>query len=199
MLKSTFLKQIGDYSATLADVVRNAVESYPAVYQSTTDVHSKRTQANLVHDHMVRSAMERLPSSAFKFIRARQRNLFSFRDKFLIQFKKLNRNLRSSNYPTRQAELFDQLGGVEGLPGMEVNIPLLTVGYVARPFLSGIEGIFVTQTKDHSPLWIHRLDDEEDQQAQIISILKPTTPSTHVRKTRIRRTNTGGDSIELSS
>jgi hypothetical protein len=190
MLKTTFKNLIGGYSTLLADVVRSGVLTYPSVYSDNADVHCPRTQANIVYDHIVRSAVAKLPSSDFHMVRAKQRILFNFRDCCLIQFKKLRRNLKFSNFQTRQAELFERLGEIEGLPGLSVTIPLVTVGYVPKPFLAGIEGIFATFTQNHKPIWVDRLDDIEEPQNTIISIL-PNDPTPKPKKTRIRRTSTG--------
>src|SRR5258708_30554249 len=149
MDKSSFLSQIGDHAGTLARVVQNGVLTYPTSYNETLDVHSKRTQASLMHDHIVQQARTLLPAPDFHWIFSGQRNLFSFRDKFLIHFKKLRRNLTTSNYPTSQAEFLDRLGGINCLPGIDAVLPLLSVGYIMKPCLAGIEGVFVTQIQNH--------------------------------------------------
>ena len=137
---------------------------------------------------MVRAGLEILPKPDFHLIRMGQRNFFSFRDLLLLQFKKLKHNLTTSNSPTHQSELFDLIGEVSGLPGIEESIPLLSAGYVARP-IYGLEGIFITRIVNREPEWFHRIDDENDQSSRITSILPPYDPniSQQVQPSRIRR------------
>jgi hypothetical protein len=190
MSKSEIINRIGDHLSLLAKVVRTGFESIEHHYSDTAEVHTKRTTANLRYDHMIRTAKEILPKKDFHPIRAGRRSLFSFRDKILVQFKKLKRNLMTSNYPTKQADFFDKLGMVPSpsLPGIEESLPLISVGYVAKD-AHGLEGIFITRVVNHKPEWAQRIDDEptEEQQPPIISILPPNDPVAP-KRSRIRRT-----------
>jgi hypothetical protein len=191
MSKSEILQQLGIYRSYLARVVRNGFESIERQYPETAEVHTKRTTANLRHDHMIRAALEILPKEDFHPIRAAQRSLFSFRDKFLLQFKKMKPNLTTSNYPTQQADFFDKLGEIPnpnpGLPGIGEPLPLISVGYVAKD-AHGLAGIFITRVINHKPAWAEKIDDDTDekQQPTITSILPhvPIAP----KRSRIRRT-----------
>jgi len=190
MSKSDILTALGIFLRPLAKVVRNGYECIDRHYPETAEIHTRRTTANLRHDHMIRSAMEILPQKDFHPIRAGRRSLFSFRDKFLLQFKKMKPNLTTSNYPTKQADFFDKLGEVPNptpnLPGIGDALPLINVGYVTKD-AHGLAGIFITRVVNHKPEWVHRLDDEADEQqpTPIISILPndPTSPT----RSRIRR------------
>jgi hypothetical protein len=186
MSKSEIIKRVGGYFPQFEKAVRKGFESHPRSYSDTAEVHSKRTQANLRHDHMMRAASETLPRKAFRRIHVGNRDLFSYLGEILVQFKKFNRKVMTSNYPTPQADRFDQFGEIGGLPGLLFPLPLVTVGYVAREG-HGLEGIFITRIVNHRPEWVERLDknDEDEQQPPIISILPndPTTPT----PSRIRR------------
>jgi hypothetical protein len=192
MSKSDILTALGTFLRPLGRVVRNGFESIERHYSETAELHTKRTTANLRYDHMIRCAMEILPSKDFHPVRAGRRSLFSFRDKFLLQFKKMKPNLTTSNYPTRQADFFDKLGEVPNpnptLPGIGDSLPLISVGYVSKD-AHGLAGIFITRVVNHRPEWVHRIDDDtsEQQTAPITSILPPNDPITP-KRSRIRRT-----------
>src|ERR1041385_7401284 len=109
MSKSEFINRIGDHCPLLAKVVRLGFESIERHYGDTAELHTKRTTANLRHDHMIRTAEEILPRQDFHQINTGRRRLFSFRDNILLQFKKLTRKFMTSNYPTQQADFFDKL------------------------------------------------------------------------------------------
>jgi hypothetical protein len=184
MHKSQVINSIGDHFPAFEKVVRNGFESHHRLYSETAEVHTKRTQANLRYDHMIREATKILPKRLFRLIRAGKRTLFSFRGELLIQFKMLNRKVTTSNYPTPQAERFDKTGEVDGLPGILKPIPLISIGYVARSGF-GLEGIFITQIVNHRPSWVHRLDSANEQQTSITSILANDEPAT--QPSRVRR------------
>lgn len=185
MLKSQVINSIGDHFPLFEKVVRKGFESHHRLYRDTAEVHSKRTQSNLRYDHMIRAALEELPRRLFRLIRAGKRTLFSYRGELLIQFKKLNRKVMTSNYPTPQAERFDLRGVVDGFPGLCEPLPLISIGYVAREG-HGLEGIFITQIINHRPSWVERLDDGDKQQPDIISIL-PNDDTAKTQRSRVRR------------
>jgi hypothetical protein len=186
MSKSEIIKRIGGYFPHFEKAVRKGLESHHRLYSDTAEVHSKRTQSNLRYDHMIRAASETLPKKEFRLIQVGNRNVFSFRGEILVQFKKFNGKVMTSNYPTPQADQFDMLGEIGGLPGLLFPLPLISVGYVGREG-HGLEGIFMTRIVNHRPEWVERLDknDEDEQQPPIISIL-PNDPKTPP-PSRIRR------------
>lgn len=187
MSKSEIIKRIGGYFPLFEKAVRKGFESHHRLYRDTAEVHSKRTQSNLRYDHTIRSASEILPKKEFRLIKMGKRTLFSFLGEMLVQFKKFDGNIMTSNVSTAQADQFDLLGEVGGLPGLLFPLPLITVGYVAREG-HGLEGIFMTRIINHRPAWVERLDRNKDdeQQPPIISIL-PNDPITP-KPSRIRRT-----------
>lgn len=196
MSKSQIINHIGGYLPLLARVVRNGFTAIDRQYSETTEVHSNRTRASIRHDHMVRAALEMLPREVFRLVRVGQRNLFSYRGILLLQFKKLKPSLTTSNYPTHQAELFNVVGEIAGLPGIGDPMPLLSVGYVARP-AHGLEGIYMSHIVNRQPAWVERLDDDSDeQQPPIISILSPndpiTPPPSRIRRPHILRPDRTG-------
>ena len=187
MTRETFINRIGEHADTLVGVVRNGVLSYPTQYNETLDVHTTRSQASLMHDHMIAEGKRSLPHPEFHWVKTRGRSLCNFHDCMLLQFKRLSHRMMPSNYPTHQAELIARMGSVDGLPGMDAVIPLITIGYVPRPFLDGIEGVFATYIENFRPVWAVRLDDAQEQElpAPPISILPPP-PNPHVPRTRSR-------------
>ncbi len=193
MSKSQILTALGTYRSYLARVVRQGFDSIDRDYSATAEVHTRRTTANIRHDQMIRAAHEILPKKDFHSIHAVRRSLFSFKDKFLIQFKKLKPNLTTSNFPTKQADFFDKLGEVPNpnpaLPGIGDSLPLVTVGYVPKD-AHGLVGIFITHVVNHKPEWVERIDDADadgKEEASISSILPPNGSIT-AKRSRIRRT-----------
>lgn len=196
-----FLQAVGQDLGLCADVVRSGFDAYYARHSQTAVSHSKRSRASLIHDYMVEFAVKTLPYPRFRLVTSRQRNLFNVEDKILIQFRKLNPELKPSNIQTQQAELFDMFGEVDGLPGISSRLPLITVGYLPKPYFSGIEGIFATHVKSKKPDWILRLDDGQSANQLETSPIIPvpdepsaTTPSRIANRRKQRsQQRTGND------
>jgi hypothetical protein len=187
MSQSNITNRVGGYFPLIEKVVRKGFESLHRLYSDTAEVHSRRTQSNLRHDHMIRAGVELFPKRHFRLVRVGNRDMFLCRG-ILLQLKKFDRRVMTSNYPTSQADLFDQFGEIENaLPGLCEPIPLISAGYVAREG-HGLEGIFITQIVNHRPAWVIRLDEEDEQQQPIISILSPNDPISPT-PSRIRRTS----------
>lgn len=126
------------YVADLCECVQSALEDFAREHGPYRHRYTTRTEASIIHDYMVDHVKRRFP---FKL----HQNLFllELNGKYLIKLKKLDKQLRSRNYPTQmvldfltqqQLELFD-------LP-TPINLQL---GYQRHP-------IEVTQSK----VWLTR-------------------------------------------
>ena len=71
-----------------------------------------------------------------------ERHLYAIDQKYLVNFKKLDEQLLSSNYPTFTAQGF-QSG--EDLPGIPSGLTRVTVGYIPRADFTSINGIYAVK------------------------------------------------------
>jgi hypothetical protein len=98
----------------------------------------------MIHDLMVKHVKRRFDGSdnVRWFVR---RGLFHLEidGPLWLRFKKLDRNMRASSIPTRQALSFLNVLQLE-LPGMPGPVPRLTAGYVLNQLGTAIEGAYVT-------------------------------------------------------
>ena len=71
----------------------------------------------------------------------------------VVRFKKVDEDLRTSNFPTPTALLFDSQAPLPGIPlGDRV-----TVGYLLNEFETSILGVFVILAKSDRVLWSYEL------------------------------------------
>ncbi|WP_035605545.1 hypothetical protein [Haloferula sp. BvORR071] len=174
---SDFEIALGSSLQPLGKIPLKAVQDYIRLYSQVAPAHSKRSQASLIHDHMIDWAGRILPAE-FRRIDVRQRILFNFKDEYLIQFNKLEaNNRRACNNTSQQSLLFEETGEV-GLPGIRAVLPLVTIGYVTAQDGVSIEGVFAVRIIDGTPDWIIRLDDREDGEGTNQPIPLPHAPST---------------------
>jgi hypothetical protein len=185
--KSEFERAIGSHLGLLARVVNEGVQVYDERYIETAPAHSKRSKASLIHDHMIEWADRLLPAE-FRRVDSQQRVLYNYRDLLLIQFNKLEHDIRrASRNNSHQALLFDEVGEVMGLPGIPAALPLVTVGYVAKEGDIGLEAIYVARIVESSPLWILRLGDDHGGDGTILPTPMPHDPRPAKPTTRIKR------------
>lgn len=147
---------LGPYLGTLRSVVQGGFSDYLKAYAPTAYLHSARTRASLIHDHIVERARRAFDQSEIHYLHIHQRNLFDFRGAFLIQFKKLDERLMPSNYPTQTAWDFAAQEDLQDIPSV---LPRLTVGYVPNRLWTAITGVFVSKTMGGGLEWSISVDD----------------------------------------
>ena len=107
------------------------------------------------------------------------RFLISIGGRLLVQFKKLDRDFGTRNYPTRTAQRFDAQRVIEGCPrGTRV-----TVGYQLNSTAQELATVAVVCQGSLSPLWWYELGVEEPVAA--LSSSSPLQPARVLPKVQL--------------
>lgn len=156
-----FMAALGE---TKLRLLREAVESgfyeYITDYSRVSFKHHPRTRASIIHDHICDHAKCHLAGLGdVQYLPIGERNLFEVDGKMLINFKKLDEQLRSSNYPTQTAMNFVDQTELNGIPA---SLPRITVGYVPKSDFTSISGVYAVK---------YGLEAEVEWELDIISTL----------------------------
>jgi hypothetical protein len=158
-------------------------------------VHSSRSRASLVHDHMVdRAAKYAARESGVQIVEKSGLYLFVFGGQIAVRFKKFGENLTTSNQPSRQVQEFKnqiQLPGVQAAHNLESGYILsadaqsLAAVHLVCPSGTGVYWDVVltadSQTGVVQDLFAKKIDSEEPNEgakikrrdtAKIIQITK---------------------------
>ena len=186
MTQNDFERTLGSTGlACLNDIVVEGYRDYGRLYSQTAPTLTKRTAASVRHDHMIERAGASLPAE-FKRVDVHQRVLFDFCGAFMIQFNKLDPEIRrSARNRTIQAQLFDD-GYVDCLPGIPASLPIVTVGYVSQADDVGIEAVFAAHIVRNEPEWVLRLDEGREGGFDVPTIVNPNDPRPS-KPSRIKR------------
>lgn len=114
---------------------------------------TSRTRASFVNDHVLFLIRERLvPMSGIREFEHRGLRTIIIAERVMLRFKKLTRELSTSNIPTQQQQRF---GYQLSLDGMEHLAPLikLTAGYVLNRIMTDIGDLHVTCNLGKSLVW----------------------------------------------
>jgi len=165
-----------DYYQELRDIVLDGFGEYAQDYAHVSYKHHARTRATTIHDHIFALAKERLSKhSAFHQIPTTIRNLFDVAGILVIQFKKLNRNLRTSNILTQLTLAFNNQREVH-LPGIPPTLPRLALGYVPKRDWTEVDGVYLTYSVGRTLLWYIDITQAGEQTAAFPQNL-PITPT----------------------
>jgi len=160
------------------DAIKGAWYTYGELYDHSRHVHSLRTRANIVYDHMAFNAREAFVNeSDVKIMDINGLFLLNFAGRVLLRFKKLNEDKMPSNLPTLQTiEWFEQLS----LPSMPEAIRVVA-GYELNSLQTDIKAVYVTCTAGPRKKWYFELT--APQMAEVVDIsgiAKPSTPTKRV-------------------
>ncbi len=189
MQKSDAERALRAYYPTFCALVLDGFADYITEYAATSHKHSPRTRANLIHDHIFDRAKQKLSEhSDFHRVQTKIRDLFDFADTLVLQFKKLTRNLRTSNILTQLTLDFNFQREVH-LPGVPATLPRLTLGYVPKTDWTEVAGVYLTYCVGRRLVWYIDITQAGEQTAEFPQNL-PFTPiptTTHVPATHIAR------------
>jgi hypothetical protein len=164
-------------------IIQGAWSDYLNLPDRTRAQFSATARANCVHSFMIfraRSYFMRIPK-AYETTSYGQ-ILFGINGEILIRFKKLKRNRRPSNYPTRHAiDFAAQLN----LPGIE-PAARVTVGYVLNRTQTEIMEVLVTYSVADKIIWSLQIE-EPGTQTNIVPYptrqpLKPRVRPKEIKK-----------------
>lgn len=154
--------------------VRPAWDDYISKYPPEVRmIHTSRTKANIVRDHMVAracQAFEDVPS--VRLLTHRGYFLVHVEGKVLLRFKKLGKNRRSSNYPTKQAVAYMDNLPLDGIP----ESTRLDVGYQLNDLQTMIATVLINCPRWQGTEWV--IDLEVELQSSIPQVHE-ITPSQH--------------------
>lgn len=161
MLKVTAEALLVPHGPTLVECVRGGVQDYFAEYSAALRlVHSPRTCANIIRDHIVERVMAAFANvpgvnRMRKATRGRY-TLLSIDGKAILRFKYLGIKRRSRNVRTETSDAFvDNQQVIDGLPPQATRFD---VGYVWNPLRTAIVEVLIsaptpTGVEYTIPLW----------------------------------------------
>lgn len=142
--------------------------------------YCRRTRSSAINDLITHKAMAKFFNNPGVRVRTRSGcTYFIIRDRFLLRFKKLNKNLQTSNIPTNQSNLFLQQDSLfEELPDPMTNI---FAGYTWDTANNNLSGIYLTCPLGKTNEWAYPVSLTV---AEIIpiTIKSPTPPNLPAKK-----------------
>lgn len=170
------------YIPIITEVIRNAVDEFSKDPKKL--IYCNRTKACIINDLIIKNSLENLYSvDGIRFRQCRGNTYIIIRDKFILRFKKLDKNLRTSNAPTNQSNKYIyQESLFSDLPDPVTNI---FAGYTWNNSQSSYSGIYLTCPLGRNLEWSHDLS-PAPAIAEIIPIINiknpdPSSPSTRKR------------------
>lgn len=153
---------LGPYHGQLLGCVDEGWKQYSETLPFRLPLISPRGQANAVHEFMAEEARRRLGALDGVHIDESTDNRFliNVRNRLLLRFKKLDKKLRTSNYPTQTALDFDAQREIDGLP----ECARLTIGYQLDRMRRNILGTYVVFGVSREPEWYYDLRDPAIQE-----------------------------------
>lgn len=125
-----------------AQALLDAIEGGWQRHRQERRRRSDRARANVVYDYMAEIADERLATLPdVRGVKVRGLKLYVCDDTLALRLKKLDRELRPSNIPTRQQRRIERQLNIRGLP----PITFLTCGYMLDLASAGVEHVFAVK------------------------------------------------------
>ena len=141
---------LGGHLPAFYRVVSGAWDDYMSYPIDKRIVHSVRSRASLVHDHMIdRASRYATQESGVHILERRKLYLFVFDRRIAIRFKKFDEDLRTSNQPSKQVHQFKhqrQLQGVEAAHNLEA-------GYIVGADGQSIQAIHLVCPSGNRAYW----------------------------------------------
>jgi hypothetical protein len=181
-------KLLEPYLQTIKDSILLGFNYYHRRYADESHRHQARSRANLVNDHIVDNAYQRLTRfSGVRPLSVFGRRLFQIHDQLLLHFKKLDRQKHSSNYPTLFAMDFNKQ--LE-LPGLPATLPRLIAGFVPSRDWTRVEAVYITCPSGSRVAWFLDLT-ADTQQLETIELSKIKDERLRVPRKRVRARGAG--------
>jgi hypothetical protein len=180
---------LGPYHGDLLDCTMNGWNVFISQIAPNYPPFEKRTRRNLVNNlimHEVTKCFFEVPGTHISTFHGRSVLQIG---PLVVRFKKVDEDLRTSNFPTPTALLFDGQAPLPGIPRGD----RVTVGYLLNEFETSILGVFVILAKSDSVLWSYELSVAMDlvelfprgTDRPISEAMEPTT-RVKPRKTNLR-------------
>lgn len=109
---------LAGYLPSLRQGIVEAVAEYESSYSSALKrIHSKRSVASLIHDHIVAKMAEFAENtSGVHLTSSKKLWVLSFPEGYIVRFKKVGSNKLPSGHKTQQVKDFRNHRGLDGLP-----------------------------------------------------------------------------------
>ncbi len=143
MLKADVQKLLGPYCETISKCIEQAWNDYLTEYSDKVKaIHTSRTKANIINDHMVsRAHRELLGLQGVRPIKWRGGVCFLIENKVIMRFKKLVKQGLARNYATPNAKRFaDNQLQMDGLPDHAIRV---NAGYITNQLQTLIKRIVI--------------------------------------------------------
>jgi len=186
--------KLGPYVEAIVACFRLGLEDYVREYASVRSVHSKRTQASLIHDHIVRRLQERfgfLSDAEGDLAVHRKGNLVQliFRcGEFKLRIKKLGNGYRPKNIPTQTVINFNLQTSFDAIPE-PIN---LYVGYRPRDDVSLVSSEIVCCCPNGNTMawaWqVDKGDTDSDRTDNVIPLREKDAATKKKRRAKKRLT-----------
>ena len=192
MSRDRVLSDIRPHLPKFLEVVNGGLGVYyGSEYERVAPVHSRSSRPNIIHDHMVdraRTVFAGVPG----FSPVEVPNGFfgmAFQEKYVFEFKKINRGLYTVTRNTNQYRQFIEQEPMPALPEIFMNALHLTVGYVPNKFWTIFDGPYIV-CRQGKRKYAWYIDIVEELRSPIITLpiagipqqQKPQRNSSRVRK-----------------
>jgi hypothetical protein len=145
----------------LHQTVQRAWTSYEDAAAQRSGIHA-RWRTTTMHQCMTEHARELFDGIAGVSVVDGERFLLNVGDKLLVQFKKLDADLLTSNYPTPTARKFDHQEPVASLPSPK--LPRVTLGYQPKRDWTTVLAItLVHRVGKSEPHWFYDLEASSEE------------------------------------
>ena len=117
-------------------------KAYLTHYKSFSHLHKRRTKASIVNDHIIDFAKICFEDkNNIQIIEPKGLFLVEVEGKILVRFKKLNSDLQSCNFQTKQQIDFKKQLHIPGIPPA---LPRLDAGYIPNKLWTDLDGMYIT-------------------------------------------------------
>jgi len=185
-------------------ISRCIIEGYADYQQfdgSRAIMHSKTTRASIIADYIFyRIKKELRDSQEISFIKKNRMNAIIVRNRLLIRFKKLDKNKRSGNIPTKQVSSFrEQTLEIEELKN--ISITCVDAGYVLDNLGLSISSTHLVCPKGKLNDWIMTLDENVTikNQTSIFSVDPPVDNEKENKRVKIKKNGNLGYDKQANS
>jgi hypothetical protein len=143
----------------LEECVRKAWSEFRSVQAMLHPGMRVRARRTLMQDLVVKQIEEAFGDiPGFRIIEGKSgRVLLVVADRLVLQFRHVDKEFKTANFPTKMARDFDAQRHVVGLP----PLPRITVGYRLDRLETAVEGVYVIFSIGKSRVWHYRLNDGE--------------------------------------
>jgi hypothetical protein len=167
-------KKLEPHATKIQGCILMGINEYQTEYSKYHYLHSARSRASLVRDHIVEKIKQAFDGNkGVNIIDKRGLFLLSI-DGFVIRFKKLNKNFKTSNIQTQQTLRFSNQLEIEGLYKPITN---LNAGYIANEFWSDFECL-ITCPNGNRLDWVINIP----KKVSTTPIITISTQRTHIKE-----------------